>query len=222
MDFSKSRTRWASLTILVALCLTWAAVAANICDPTTGTNCQKINSAGSSDSVRGKPTRATYLASASGLAAATAHTLSIESPAGNTIRLTKWCIGLSNATAAVSVAVSINRRTTASSGGTALVAEGTGASTVSKMDPADGSFAGVGRIDGTLGTIGATIDQQNIQVGIIATGAGSVTPYCYEYGTEGDKVPILAAGVANGLTIAVPTLGAGSLATSISAVFIVE
>jgi hypothetical protein len=170
----------------------------------------------------GQSTRATYVASTSALAGATLHTLSIEASASLGFKLVQWCVGLSNATAASSVAITVNRRSTASTAGTALTAEGTGALSISKVDPASANFGGVARSDGTLGTIGPTLDQYNFQVGIIATGAGSQQWVCQRYDYEGAQLPVVLAGVANGLSISVPSLGAGSLATSISATIIAE
>jgi len=186
------------------------------------TDTMNVNTNKAAETTQGKSSRATYNVSFSALTAATAHTVSIESPSGNTLRLVRWCVGTSNATAASSIAVILQRRTTASSAGTLAVAEGTGASVVTKLDPGDGNFSGIARLDGTPGTAGAVIDQQQIQVGIIATGAGSSLPYCMEYGTRGDKPPIVSAGVANGISLTVPSFGAGSLATSITAQVMVE
>ena len=226
MDFLRSITRSVSTLALalglVAVALVTPASAANICDPTVGTQCQRVTTSGAAEIIRGKSVRPTYSVSFGALGAAAAHTVSIESSAGTGFRLTRWCISVSNATAASSVNVVVQRRTTASSGGTAATNEGTGTSVVSKFDPADGSYGGIARLDGTPGTAGAVLDQQNIQVGIIATGAGSEPGFCREYGTEGDKTPIAAAGVANGISIAVPSFGAGSLATSITAIIIAE
>jgi len=219
MGCSKLIIRLASILVLL-----WAfpAIAANVCDPTTGTRCITVDTNNNGRVNYGVSTRVTYVASLSGLTAATAHTMSIESSAGTGFKLVTWCVSLSNATAASSVAVTLNRRSTASSVGTLVTAEATGANSVSKMDPVSGSFGGIVRLDGTLGTIGATLDQQQIQIGIIATGAGTERPFCKTYGTQGEQMPTIAAGVANGLTISVPTLGAGSLATSISATIIAE
>lgn len=170
----------------------------------------------------GASTRPTYIASTSALAGATLHTLSIEASASLGFKLVQWCVGISNATAASSVVVAVNRRSSASSAGTALTAEGTGALTISKLDPAAANFGGVARSDGTLGTIGATLDQYNFQIGINATGAGTERPYCQRYDYEGAQMPIVSAGIANGISISVPSLGAGGLATSISATVIAE
>lgn len=222
MDFLRSTIRLASLTLIgVLFAISWA-VAANVCDPTTGTRCVTIDTNLNARTNYGTSTRTTYTASLSALTAATAHTMSIESSAGTGFKLVQWCVSLSNATAASSVAVTMNRRSTASTGGTLVTAEATGAQSVAKMDPTAGSYGGIVRLDGTLGTIGATLDQQQIQVGIIATGAGTERPFCKIYGSQGEQMPTVAAGVASGLTISVPTLGAGSLATSISATIIAE
>lgn len=218
MDFSKLTIRSISLALMLAV----PGQAALLCDQTTTSRCDKIDTNNNLLIASGQSTRVSYIASLSGLTAATAHQLSIESSAGTGFKLAWWCIGLSNATAASTIAVVVNRRSTVSTGGTALTAEGTGATAISKMDPAAASFGGIARSDGTLGTIGPSTDQVNLEIGIIATGAGSERPFCQFYGQGGMQMPAVAAGVANGISISVPTLGAGSLATSISAGIIVE
>lgn len=218
MGFSRSTTRLTSAILLLAQ----LATAANICDPTTGSQCQKVDAKGNAKVAFGESDKVTYRFAGTALTAATAHTVSIEAPATQRVRINEICIGISNATAASAITVIVQRRTTASSAGTAFTNNGTGATAVSAMDPVDGTFAGIVRLDGTPGTAGAIIDSFNIQIGIIATGAGSSTPVCFGYGEYGNKAPTIAAGVSNGISITVPSMGAGSLATSISGSFIVE
>lgn len=163
----------------------------------------------------GASSRPTYIASVSGQATTAAVVLSIESSAGTGFKLASWCVGITNATAAAGVTVTVQRRTTASSGGTALTAEGTGATSISKMDPADGNFGGIARLGGTPGTAGAVLDQHAFMVGELGAGTADgvgPTPFCQEYGTRGDKMPTVLPGVGNGLTINMTAAGTGGLA----------
>lgn len=210
---------WSISLLLLALAI--PGHAALICDETTGSRCATVDTNKNLRASQGASTRTTYRASVSGLTAATAHTLSIESAAGTGFKLSGFCVSVSNATAASSIAVTVARRTTASSGGTALTNNGTGTTAITSFD-GDSSYGGIARIDGTPGTAGAVLDQYQFQIGIIATGAGSSLPFCVQYGQWGEQMPTVAAGVNNGLSIAVPSFGAGSQTTSISATIIAE
>lgn len=174
----------------------------------------------------GISTRPTYMATVGAQVTTAAILLSVESSAGTGFKLASWCVSFSNATAAAVVNVTVQRRTTASTGGTALTAEGTGTTAISKFDPADGNYGGVARLGGTPGTAGAMLDQAGFFIGEL--GAGTADPagqgtFCKRYGTDGEKMPIVAAGVANGLSISLSTHGAGALADgAISAVIIQE
>jgi len=175
----------------------------------------------------GPSTRPTYMASAGGLATTALYNMSIEAAAGTGFKLAGWCIGVSNATAAALVTVTVQRRTTASSMGTLCTAEGTVAScAVSKADPGAGNYGGVVRVTSSLGTAGAILDQQGFTIGEIGAGAadsGSPAPICRSYTGEGVQVPTVAAGTANGISINVSAPGAGGLAAgSIAATIIAE
>lgn len=174
----------------------------------------------------GIPTRVTYYASAQGLTTTSAYSMAIEAAAGTGFKLVGWCVGVSNATAAALVTVTVQRRTTASSGGTQATAEGTSSPAVSKADPADASFGGVVRITGTLGSAGAVLDGQGFTIGEIAAGTADVPSpvgFCRTYGLSGEKLPAVSAGTANGISIFVSAPGSGALASgSISATFIQE
>lgn len=175
----------------------------------------------------GASTRVTYIASASGLVTTALYNVSVEASVTTGFKLARVCVGVVNATAAAGVTVTVQRRTTASSGGTAATAEGTTSPAVSKMDPGAANFGGVVRITGTLGTAGAILDQWGFQVGELAAGTAD-TPglptFCKQYGGEtGEQMPIVSAGVANGLSINVSAPGAGGLAFgSIAATIIAE
>lgn len=177
----------------------------------------------------GNSSRASYVVAMSAQATTAAMQLSIEASAGTGFKLAGFCWDTSNATAAAAVTISLQRRTTASSGGVACTNEfttlsGTGCS-ASKMDPADANYAGVARNGGTAGTAGAVIDQFGHQAGIVATGAGGTPPQCIWYGGSGGawKMPSVTAGTANGLSIIVSAAGAGGIASgSITAYIVAE
>lgn len=185
----------------------------------------KVNASGSLQVQEGASSRVTYVASASGLATTALYNLTVEAGASQGFKVTQICVSTSNATAAAAVTVTVNRRTTASSGGTVIANEATG-NAVSKMDPADASWAGIVRLTGTLGTIGPTLDSFSMKVGEIGAGAAdppSLPVFCRAYGRNGEKLPTVAAGVTNGLSVNVSAAGAGGLASgSISIVFIAE
>lgn len=185
----------------------------------------EVNANGAGMINEGPSSRRTYIASSSALVTTALYSLAIEAGASQGFKLSSFCVGVTNATAAAGVTVSVNRTTAASSGGTALTAEGTGADSISKMDPADASWPGVARRTGTL-TLGITLDQMSFQVGEL--GAGAADPagnpiFCRQYGLNGEKMPTIAAGTANGIAIRVSSLGAGGLAFgSISATLIAD
>jgi hypothetical protein len=168
--------------------------------------------------------RQTYIASVAAQATTGAILLSIEASATQGFRLVSWCVGITNATAAAGVTVTVQRRDTgASSGGTALTAEGTGTTVVSKMNPGHPNFPGIARLGGTPGTAAAVLDQQGFQVGELGAGAADhpgPAPICKSYGQDsGSPNPIVPAGVINGVSINVSAAGAGGLAFgSISAI----
>lgn len=214
--------------ILVTLLLLIASSswAANICDPVTGTNCASVEANKGLGITEAKSSKATYIASSSALATTAAYNLSIEAGASQGFRLSGFCVSISNATAAAAVTVSVNRRTTASAAGTQLTNEGTGADSISKMDPADASFPGIARRTATLGTIGATLFQTGFMVGELGAGAAdppSEKPFCYYFGHHGGKLPVIQAGTTNGVSITVTAPGAGGLASgAISAELIAD
>lgn len=174
----------------------------------------------------GASTRPTYIASAGSLATTALYNMSIESSSTTGFKVPKICVGLSNATAAAAVTVTVQRRTTASSAGTLATAEGTASPAVSKLDPSDGNFGGIVRITSTLGTAGAVVDQWGIAIGEVGAGTADApgpAVFCKSYGEFGDKMPTVASGVANGISINVSVPGAGGLASgSISATIIAE
>jgi hypothetical protein len=169
--------------------------------------------------------RTTYIAAVASQATTVGLVLSIEAFATTGFKLAKVCVSSSNATAAAAVSVFVERRTTASSGGVQLTAEGAGTAAISKMHPSAANYGGVVRHGGTPGTVGARLDAWSFAIGEI--GAGTADPdspvICKDYGLNGEQLPTVAAGTANGLSITVTAAGAGGLASgSISATIIVE
>jgi hypothetical protein len=185
-----------------------------------------VNTAKSLLVVRGKSSAATYICSAGGLATTAAYAISLESEVSRGFRIQKICVGTSVATAAALQTVTVRRETAASSGVTAITAEGTGTSAVSRMDPDDGNWGGVCRLTGTAGTAGALLDTFGWTVGEL--GAGTADPggpavYCRTYGDESEKAPRIVSGVANGVDVRVTAAGAGGLASGfISITFTAE
>lgn len=191
------------------------------------TDLANVNASKALEIAVGKSTRPTFIASSGALVTTAAYSLSIEAGPSLGIKVTRICVGVSNATAAAGVTVTVQRRSTASSGGTALTAEGTGADAVSKLDPGDSNFSGVARRTGTLGTAGPVLDQWGFMVGEVGAGTADVPSLplqCVAYGgPTGEKPIVVQAGTANGISINVSAPGAGGLAFgSISATFISE
>jgi hypothetical protein len=169
---------------------------------------------------------ASYTCAATGLVTTALYSMQLAAEVSRGLKVKRICVGVSNATAAALVTVTIQRRTTASTGGTAATAEGTASPAVSKRDPADANFGGVCAVTPTLGTAGAALDGFGFTVGEIGAGAAdSAGPgvYCKEYGERGMKPFVVLAGVANGLSVSVTAPGAGGLAAgSISIDFVAE
>lgn len=168
----------------------------------------------------------TWIASASGLATTSAYTMSVEPNAVRSVRLATICVGSSNATAAAAVTVTVQRRLTASSGGTVATSEGTGTAAVSALEQGDGIYPGIVRITGTLGTAGPVLDQWSFMVGELGAGAADPTSFpvfCKSYGDVGTKPITIPQGVANGLSISVSASGSGGLAAgSIAATLLMD
>jgi hypothetical protein len=209
----------------IVLLLSFAAAADVIVKGGSGANQAKVNTEGSLAVNEAASTRVTYIATVSGVATTALYNLTIEAGASQGFKVSQICVGVSNATAAAAVNVTVNRRTTASTGGTVIANEAT-ANAVSKMDPADASWAGIVRLTGTLGTIGPTLDSWSFQVGELGAGtadAPGLGTFCKVYGLNGEKLPRVVAGVTNGLSVNVSAPGAGGLASgSISITFIAE
>lgn len=179
--------------------------------------------------ISGVSPRPFYIATVAGATTTAAYNLQIESSASLGLKVYRVCVSYSlGATAAGTViTTTVSRRTTASSGGTALTNEGTGTTAVSKTDFSQANFSGLARgLAATLGTAGATLDQWQFPQTVVAgtTGITPISIVCREYGMSGGTQPIIVqAGAANGLAVNVSAGGAGSLAVgSISIYFTQE
>ena len=185
-----------------------------------------VNANKSLFTVRGKSSAATYTCTATGLTATAAYSMQLDSEASRGFRVQRICVGIPNAAAAALVTVTVNRRSTASTGGTVATSEGTASPAVSKLDAADSNWGGRCAVTPTLGTIGALVDGWSRQVGELGAGTADspgAEVYCRTYGDESEKAPNVVAGTANGLSVNVTAPGAGALAAgSISITFIGE
>jgi hypothetical protein len=222
MARSKSIARVLSFALLVAL----AARADVVIKSGSSTNTAQVDANGNVLTATGQSTRPTYKCTATGLTATAAYSMYLEAGSVKGFKLVSYCVGIPNATAAAAVSVTIARRTTASSGGTPAVVEGTSNPAVSKMDPADSNFSGVCRITpSTPGTAGALLDGYTVQIGELGAGAAdppSMPPFCKFYSLLDGKVPTVSAGTANGISISVTSPGTGATSGSITATVIEE
>lgn len=185
-----------------------------------------VNTAKSLFTVRGKSTAATYQCTATGLATTALYSMQLDAEAARGFRVQRICVGSSVATAAALQTITVQRRTTASTGGTAATQEGTASPAVSKLDPADGNYTGRCAVTPTLGTAGAVLDGWGQTVGELGVGAadpGGPNIFCKTYGDESEKAPTVVAGTTNGISVSATAAGAGGLAAgSITIMFIAE
>jgi len=179
--------------------------------------------------IAGVSPRPFYVATVTGATTTAAYNLQVEASSSLGLKIYRICVTYSlGATAAGTIiTTTVSRRTTASSGGTALTNEGTGTTAVSKLDFSQANFSGLARgLAATLGTAGATLDQWAFPQTVVAatTGITPISIVCREYGMSGGTQPIIVqSGVANGLAVNVSAGGAGSLAVgSISIYFAQE
>lgn len=175
----------------------------------------------------GASTRTTYTATVAGATTTAAYNLQVESGAGVGFKVARVCVSYAlGATAAGTIiTTTISRRTTASSGGTALTNEGTGTTAISRHDPAAGSYPGLARgLAATLGTLGTTLDQWQFPQTVVAGTTGVTQPViiCKDYTSLGWQAIVNAAGVTNGISVLVSAGGAGSLAVGSIAMTIIS
>ena len=178
----------------------------------------------------GPSTRPTFSATVSGATTTAAYNLQVESSAGTGFKVLEICVtyALGATAAGTVITTTVSRRTTASSGGTALTNEGTGTTAISNHDQSGGSYGGLARgLAATLGAAGAVLDQWQFPQTVIAGTTGITPPatICRQYGSAqgGGKAIVVSAGTANGLAVNVSAGGAGSLAVgSIRMTFVSE
>lgn len=180
----------------------------------------------------GASTRQTFSATISGATTTAAYNLQIEASASTGFKVIEICVGYAQgATAAGTiVTTTVSRRTSASSGGTALTNNGTGTTSITDMSTSGAGYGGLARgMAATLGSAGATIDQWSFRQSVLGatTGIEGVgdTRICQQYGSAqgGGKAIEVAAGTSNGVAVNVSAGGAGSVAVgSIRVTFIVE
>lgn len=171
------------------------------------------------------PVRSTYMCAASGLTTTAIHSMQLEAEAARGLKIAKICVNTTINTTSAALTVTVQRRTTASSGGTAATVEGTASPAVSKMDPADGNFAGVCRITGTLGTAGPVLDAFGWTPAEAAAGTadpGGLAPVCRTYGDNGMKMPTILSGTTNGISVNVTAATGGIANGGITIYFIAE
>lgn len=173
----------------------------------------------------GASTRATYTCSATGLVTTALYSMQLAAEVSRGFRISRICVGTSNATASALQTITVSRRTTASSGGTVAGAEATTSPSVSQHVPGTGNWSGVCAVTPTLGTVGAMLDGWGQIVGEVGAGTADTPTVvtCKDYGDRGEQMPSVSAGVANGVSVSVTAAGAGGLASgSISITFIAE
>jgi hypothetical protein len=176
----------------------------------------------------GQSSRTSYVATVAGATTTAAYNLQVESSASVGFKVKRICVtyALGATAAGTVITTTVSRRTSASSGGTALTNEGTGTTAVSKLDYSAANYTGLARgLAATLGTAGATLDQWQFPQTVVAGTTGITQPavICRDYDALGAQPIIVQAGTANGLAVNVSAGGAGSLAVgSISIYFIQE
>jgi hypothetical protein len=220
----KKLARWPFLAALLVAVSAYASVKMLGSD---GSSTASVNTNGALEEVRGKSVRATYSCTATGLTTTSAYTMQLAAGSAKAIRIFKICTGTTSATAAALQTITVQRRTTASSGGTAATAEGTSSPAVSKFDPADSNFSGICTVTPTLGTAGAVLDGWGQMVGELGAGAAdppSLPVFCKSYFDMGYEKPIvIQAGTANGVSVSATAAGSGGLASgSITMMFTEE
>lgn len=204
--------------ILLACLMTTPAYADVVIKSGAGTDTMTVNTNKAAQVIDGASTRPTYTATVAGATTTAAYNLQVESSAGTGFKVMRICVSYAlGATAAGTViTTTVSRRTTASTGGTAVTNEGTGTTAISKHDPGAGSFGGLARgLAATLGTAGATLDQWQFPQVVVAgtTGITPISIVCKDYPSAGAQAIINASGVTNGIAVNVSAGGAGSLAT---------
>ncbi len=174
-----------------------------------GTNARSLqtNTAGQLVVTANQGVRATYVASVQGVAYTSAtQILVIEAPAGSPVyisRLIIWQTGTDTTNAITNF--TLIRTTTAGTGGTI---------TPNPYDTADAAFGGIVRSAPTAGTAGVTLF--NIPLDVPTAAANQPAVVLDFDGPHARKMPVIAAGTANGIALVAPaTTGGASFGASI-------
>lgn len=178
----------------------------------------------------GPSTRQTFNATVAGATTTAAYNLQVESAAGQGFKVIEICVtyALGATAAGTIITTTVSRRTTASSGGTALTNNGTGTTAVTDLSGGAVAYGGLARgLAATLGTAGATVDQWQFPQTVVAGTTGITPPavICRQYGSAqgGGQAITVPSGATNGLSVLVSAGGAGSLAVgAIRMTFIAE
>lgn len=160
--------------------------------------------------VQGESDRASYEVSVANQAVTTTDSI-VNLHAGATIgfRVTKICVQPGETTVFGNAGFrlwQLIRRTSAPTAGVTIGTETTtGNNGLAKMDPADANWSGTAMIGGTEGTAGAILDSGVAYVRLASNTATQASVpdvfQCHQFGTGGDKEPIVAAGTANGVSL---------------------
>jgi hypothetical protein len=186
------------------------------------TNNAKVNVQGSLRTNEGPSDRATYFATVSGATTTAAWGVTCESGASLGFKVSQYCVTVpAGATAAGGpYVVTLRKTTAASSGGTALTDNGTGATAITRADAASNAFPGVCRGLAQTTTNGATIDQWSFMVNA-GVNLQPVT-YCRTFGMNGDQLPTAATGTGSGIAVSVAAAGAGALAVGAASMILIS
>lgn len=183
------------------------------------TNLATVDSNKNIRTSEGASVRQTFSATVAGATTTAAWNLQVESASGQGFKVIEICVSYAlGATAAGTViTTTVSRRTTASSGGTALTNNGTGTTAVTDLSGGAVAYGGLARgLAATLGTVGATLDQWQFPQTVVAGTTGITQPavICRQYGSAqgGGQAITVPSGVTNGVSVLVSAGGAGSLA----------
>ncbi len=197
--------------IVIGAAAAGSAIAGNpvLAGGSDGTNARSLqtNTAGQLVVTANQGVRATYVASVQGVAYTSAtQILVIEAPAGSPVyisRLIIWQTGTDTTNAITNF--TLIRTTTAGTGGTI---------TPNPYDTADAAFGGIVRSAPTAGTAGVTLFNIPLDV---PTSASNQPAVVMDFdGPHARKMPVIAAGTANGIALVAPaTTGGASFGASI-------
>lgn len=177
----------------------------------TSANQPEINANNALSVTTGAGGRPTYTCSTSGQAANATVRLTVDAPPNHKVRVLRWCVSTSSATAAAAVTIKLARFKTPSTGGNST-AEGNSNPAVAKHDPSDPAFGGRCALNATDGTSDSVIDGHSFQVGEAAVGGTTDKPsehfFCRDYSQTGGVV--LYPGTLYSIGLSITAAGTGS------------